>query len=201
MITTLDPEWLIGRIAGVDEAGRGPLAGPVYTAAVILDPAQPIDGLMDSKKLTAAKRERLFDIIRAKALGWHIARAEVAEIDEHNILQATMLAMKRAVEGLTITPERVLVDGNRCPALAYRVHAVIKGDQLVPAISAASILAKVARDREMLKLHALYPDYGFDSHKGYPTRVHLAALQRHGVTPEHRRSYGPVRRVLEQTED
>jgi ribonuclease HII len=125
----------------------------------------------------------------------------VAEIDEHNILQATMLAMKRAVEGLTITPERVLVDGNRCPALAYRVHAVIKGDQLVPAISAASILAKVARDREMLKLHALYPDYGFDSHKGYPTRVHLAALQRHGVTPEHRRSYGPVRRVLEQTED
>jgi ribonuclease HII len=194
-----DPALLTGLVAGVDEAGRGPLAGPVYTAAVILDPERPIEGLDDSKKLTENRRERLFELIKSQSLSWSIARAEVAEIDEINILQATMLAMQRAVAALTVRPDRVLVDGNRCPSLEYPAHAIVKGDQLVAAISAASILAKVARDREMLRLHEQYPGYGFDSHKGYPTKSHLAALQRHGITPEHRRSYGPVRKYLEQT--
>ncbi len=188
------------RLCGVDEAGRGPLAGPVYAAAVVLDPARPIDGLADSKVLSAAKREVLFDEIRERALGWHIAFATVEEIDRLNILHATMLAMQRAVQGLAasgVTPDLVQVDGNRCPQVAFPVEAIVKGDAKVKAISAASILAKVARDRELLTLHETYPQYGFDAHAGYPTPQHLAALQQFGATPHHRRSFAPVRKALE----
>ncbi len=184
-------------VAGVDEVGRGPLCGAVVTAAVILDPARPIIGLNDSKKLTEARREQLFDEICAKALSWSIARAEVEEIDQLNILHATMLAMQRAVAGLHITPKLALIDGNRCPVLAVPSAAVVKGDSKVPAIAAASILAKVSRDREMQALDRQYPGYGIAGHKGYPTPVHLAALQRLGPTPIHRRSFGPVRKLLE----
>ena len=186
-------------VVGVDEVGRGPLCGAVVTAAVILDPARPILGLNDSKKLTEARRELLFDEIREKALSWCIARAEVEEIDQLNILHATMLAMQRAVAGLHITPRLALIDGNRCPQLAVPSAAVVKGDSKVPAIAAASILAKVSRDREMQALDRQYPGYGIAGHKGYPTAVHLEALQRLGPTPVHRRSFGPVRRLLEQS--
>jgi ribonuclease HII len=185
-------------IAGVDEVGRGPLCGAVVTAAVILDPARPILGLNDSKELTAARREQLFDEICEKSLAWCIARAEVEEIDQLNILQATMLAMQRAVAGLSVTPKLALIDGNRCPALNVPSAAVVKGDSQVPAIAAASILAKVSRDREMQVLDLLYPGYGIAGHKGYPTPAHLAALQRLGPTPIHRRSFAPVRKLLEQ---
>ncbi|MBP8202884.1 ribonuclease HII [Pseudomonas sp. TMP9] len=185
-------------VAGVDEVGRGPLCGAVVTAAVILDPARPILGLNDSKKLTEARREKLFDEIREKALAWCIARAEVEEIDQLNILQATLLAMQRAVEGLSVTPKLALIDGNRCPVLHVPSAAVIKGDSQVPAIAAASILAKVSRDREMQLLDQQYPGYGIAAHKGYPTAVHLEALRRLGPTPIHRRSFGPVRALLEE---
>ena len=185
-------------VAGVDEVGRGPLCGAVVTAAVILDPARPIEGLNDSKKLTEARREALFPLIQERALAWCIARAEVEEIDRLNILHATMLAMQRAVAGLSVQPTLVLVDGNRCPVLPMRSEPVVKGDSRVPAIAAASILAKVARDREMLALDQQYPGYGIAGHKGYPTPVHLAALRELGATPIHRRSFGPVRKALEQ---
>ncbi|MCU0971245.1 MAG: ribonuclease HII [Gammaproteobacteria bacterium] len=185
------------RLCGVDEAGRGPLAGPVFAAAVVLDPERPIIGLRDSKKLSAAQRERLADEIRGRALDWALGRAEADEIDRLNILQATLLAMRRAVESLRTPPQRVLVDGNRCPRLSVACEAVVRGDSTVPAISAASILAKVARDAEMQRLHATYPGYGFDGHKGYPTAAHLAALGRIGPCPEHRRSFAPVRRAIE----
>ncbi|MGX5220330.1 MULTISPECIES: ribonuclease HII [Pseudomonas] len=185
-------------VAGVDEVGRGPLCGAVVTAAVILDPARPILGLNDSKKLTAARREKLFDEIREKALSWCIARAEVEEIDQLNILHATMLAMQRAVEGLHVTPKLALIDGNRCPKLQVPSAAVVKGDSQVPAIAAASILAKVSRDREMQALDLQYPGYGIAGHKGYPTAVHLEALRRLGPTPVHRRSFAPVRALLPQ---
>ena len=181
-----------GLIAGVDEAGRGPLAGPVVAAAVILDDLNPIQGLADSKKLTALKRERLFDEIRAKALCCSIAEATVEEIDQLNILQATMLAMRRAVEGLRLKPAKVLVDGNRLPVLDVLAEAIVKGDSKVPAISAASILAKVHRDRWCEQIHTQYPQYGFDAHKGYGTAAHLAALKEHGPTPWHRQSFAPV---------
>jgi ribonuclease HII len=185
-----------GLIAGVDEAGRGPLAGPVVAAAVILDDLNPIVGLADSKKLTALKRERLYDEIRAKALCCSIAEATVEEIDELNILQATMLAMRRAVEGLRLKPAKVLVDGNRLPVLDVLAEAIVKGDSKVQAISAASILAKVHRDRWCQELHAQYPQYGFDEHKGYGTAAHLQALKAHGATPWHRKSFSPVAEVL-----
>jgi ribonuclease HII len=185
-----------GLVAGVDEAGRGPLAGPVVAAAVILDDLKPIKGLNDSKKLTPRARERLFDEIHAKALCFCIAQASVEEIDTLNILHATMLAMRRAVEGLRLRPHKVLVDGNRIPTLKIPAEAIIGGDAKVKAISAASILAKVHRDRLCLLLHEQHPQYGFDGHKGYPTPVHLAALRAHGACPEHRRSFAPVREVL-----
>jgi ribonuclease HII len=188
-----------GLMAGVDEAGRGPLAGPVVAAAVMLNDADPVRGLADSKVLTEKKRERLFDEIRAKALCFCIAEASVEEIDQLNILQATMLAMRRAVEGLRLKPSMVLVDGNRLPVLKIAAEAIVKGDAKVAAISAASILAKVTRDRQCLLMAETYPDYGFAKHKGYPTAEHLAALQAHGVTPWHRRSFGPVRVVLERS--
>ena len=184
-------------IAGVDEVGRGPLAGPVVAAAVILDPNNPIDGLADSKKLTKKQREKLYDEIKRKALAWSIARAEVAEIDELNILQASLVAMSRAVAALSISPEHVLVDGNKLPEINCSAEAIIKGDEKIPAISAASIIAKVARDREMDDMDIEYPGYGFSKHSGYPTKIHLQALQELGVTPIHRRSFGPVRRQLE----
>lgn len=183
-------------MAGVDEVGRGPLMGDVVTAAVILDPARPIKGLADSKKLTEKKRDALFPEIQEKALCWAIARATPDEIDSLNILQASLLAMKRAVEQLSIQPEYVLVDGNRLPRWSYRAEAVVKGDSRVASISAASILAKVQRDREMLLLDEQYPGYGFAGHKGYPTAQHLAALQQLGVTPLHRRSYAPVAKTI-----
>lgn len=182
-----------GLVAGVDEAGRGPLAGPVVAAAVILDDLQPIKGLGDSKKLSEKTRERLFDEIRARALCCAIAEATVQEIDELNILQATMLAMRRAVEKLRLAPVKVLVDGNRLPMLKMAAEAIVKGDSKVPEIAAASILAKVHRDRLCLALHQQYPEYGFAVHKGYPTADHLSALQRLGPCPEHRQSYRPVR--------
>ena len=185
-------------VAGVDEVGRGPLCGPVVTAAVILDPLRPIVGLNDSKKLSEAKREALYEEICEKALAWCIARAEVEEIDRFNILHATMLAMQRAVEGLSVTPKLVLIDGNRCPKLGVPSAPVIQGDAKVPAIAAASILAKVSRDREMQAFDLIYPGYGMGAHKGYPTPFHLEALQRLGATPIHRRSFEPVRRALEQ---
>ncbi|RUJ08542.1 ribonuclease HII [Pseudomonas aeruginosa] len=184
-------------VAGVDEVGRGPLCGPVVTAAVILDPSRPILGLNDSKKLSEARREALFEEIREKALAWYIARAEVEEIDRLNILHATMLAMQRAVEGLSVTPRLALIDGNRCPKLAVPCAPVVKGDSQVPAIAAASILAKVSRDREMVELDRVYPGYGMAGHKGYPTAVHLEALSRLGPTPIHRRSFAPVRELLD----
>lgn len=184
-------------VAGVDEVGRGPLCGPVVTAAVILDPARPIVGLNDSKKLSEARREVLFEEICEKALAWCVARAEVEEIDRLNILHATMLAMQRAVEGLAVTPQLALIDGNRCPKLAVPSAAVVQGDAQVPAIAAASILAKVSRDREMCALDLIYPGYGFAAHKGYGTAMHLEALRRLGPTPLHRRSFAPVRELLE----
>jgi ribonuclease HII len=187
-----------GLLAGVDEAGRGPLAGPVVAAAVILDDHQPIKGLADSKKLTALRREKLFDEIRAKALCCSVALATVEEIDRLNILQATMLAMQRAVKGLRLKPAKVLVDGNRLPVLAVVAEAIVSGDSLVPAISAASILAKVTRDRLLDELHAQHPLYGFDRHKGYGTAQHLAALREHGPLPAHRRSFAPVAHALRE---
>jgi ribonuclease HII len=185
-------------IAGVDEAGRGPLAGPVFAAAVILDPAHPIAGLADSKQLSATRREQLAVEIRAHALAWALGRADVAEIDQINILQAALLAMRRAVENLLIAPHQVWVDGKQCPSgLACPCRAIIKGDATVPAISAASILAKVARDAELRELHERYPDYGFARHKGYPTLEHRDTLRRFGPCPEHRRSFAPVAAVLQ----
>ena len=185
-----------GLMAGVDEAGRGPLAGPVVAAAVILDVLNPIEGLADSKTLTAPRREKLYDEIHARALCCSIALATAEEIDRLNILQASLLAMKRAVEGLRLTPHKVLVDGNRLPALVILAEAIVKGDALVPAISAASILAKVYRDRWCAGFHLEYPQYGFAGHKGYGTPEHLAALQAHGACPQHRRSFAPVAGVL-----
>ena len=185
-----------GHLAGVDEAGRGPLAGPVVAAAVILDASNPVEGLADSKTLSAARREKLYDEIYARALCCSIALATAEEIDRLNILQATLLAMKRAVEGLRLVPHRVLVDGNRLPTLAMLAEAVVKGDALVPAISAASILAKVYRDRWCAEFHVEYPQYGFAAHKGYGTPEHLAALLAHGACPQHRRSFAPVAGVL-----
>jgi ribonuclease HII len=185
-----------GLWAGVDEAGRGPLAGPVVAAAVILDDLQPIKGLADSKVLTALRREKLYDEIRAKALCCSIAMATVEEIDSLNILQATMLAMRRAVEGLRLKPVKVLVDGNRLPTLSILAEAIVKGDALIPSISAASILAKVYRDRWCEQFHLEYPQYGFADHKGYGTAEHLAALREHGACPQHRRSFSPVAEVL-----
>ena len=183
-------------VCGVDEAGRGPLAGPVSAAAVILDDSRPIAGLADSKKLSEKQRDRLAPIIRERALAWAVAYAEVEEIDSLNILQATLLAMKRAVEGLNIQPQQVLVDGLYCPQTGISSQAIVKGDSKVAAISAASILAKTARDHAMLSLHQSYPQYGFDAHKGYPTAAHLAALKQHGISPEHRKSFRPVRELL-----
>ncbi len=183
-------------MAGVDEAGRGPLAGPVVAAAVILDDLNPIKGLADSKILTAVRREKLFDEIRSKALCCSIAEASVEEIEELNILQATMLAMRRAVEGLRLKPKLVLVDGNRLPVLNIRAEAIVKGDSKVPAISAASILAKVHRDRWCLAYDLEYPQYGFAKHKGYGTAEHLAALKAHGACPQHRKTFRPVTEVL-----
>ncbi|OCF94872.1 MULTISPECIES: ribonuclease HII [Gilliamella] len=183
-------------IAGVDEVGRGPLCGDVVTAAVILDPNKPIEGLTDSKKLSEKKREALFDIIKQDALAWCVARASVDEIDELNILHATMLAMQRAVAGLNIKPNYVLVDGNRCPNFCIRTQAVVKGDLLVAEISAASILAKVTRDREMVELDKLYPQYGLAKHKGYPTKDHLNAIEQHGVNHLYRKSFAPIKRLL-----
>ncbi|MBD1583662.1 ribonuclease HII [Pseudoalteromonas sp. S16_S37] len=183
-------------IAGVDEVGRGPLVGDVVTAAVILDPNNPIEGLADSKKLTEKRRAQLADEIKQKALCYCIARASVEEIDELNILHATMLAMSRAVEGLSITPDFVFVDGNRLPKLEMAAQSVVKGDSLVAEISAASIIAKVARDQEMMDLDAQFPEFGFAGHKGYPTKAHFAALEQHGITPHHRKSFKPVQRIL-----
>lgn len=183
-------------MAGVDEAGRGPLAGPVVAAAVILDERRPVAGLADSKTLGARRRERLHDDIRARALCVSVAEATVEEIDRLNILQATLLAMRRAVEGLRLPPHRVLVDGNRLPVLRVPVEAIVGGDAKVAAISAASIVAKVHRDRLCTELHARWPLYGFDAHKGYPTPEHLEALRRHGPCDAHRRSFAPVRQAL-----
>lgn len=186
-------------LAGVDEVGRGPLAGDVVTAAVILDPDQPIEGLADSKKLSEKRREQLFEQIVAKAHSWCIARASVAEIDRYNILHATLLAMRRAVEGLVVQPEYVAVDGNRLPDWHYPSQAVIKGDATVPCISAAAILAKVTRDREMVSHHAQYPAYGFAGHKGYGTPVHLDALRQCGPCELHRRSFEPIKTMLRES--
>ena len=183
-------------VCGVDEAGRGPLAGPVFAAAVILDPEFPIDGLRDSKKLTAARRDELAKLIQTHALAWSVAQCSVAEIDRLNILQATLLAMHRAVEGLAVLPALALIDGNRCPVMQVASQSIINGDDLVPAISAASILAKTARDAALHDLHRHYPQYAFDQHKGYPTSLHLERLREHGVSPVHRRSYAPVRALL-----
>jgi ribonuclease HII len=198
---TLDtmPDDLL--VAGVDEAGRGPLAGDVVAAAVILDPDIPIDGLADSKKLSAATREQLFPVIQERALAWAVARADVTEIDSLNILQASLLAMTRAVDCLKHSPGFVYVDGNRCPAWSYRSLAVIKGDSRVASIAAASILAKVTRDREMEALDSIYPGYGLAAHKGYPTKAHIEALRKLGPCKIHRRSYGPVAALLGGTSD
>jgi ribonuclease HII len=185
-------------VCGVDEAGRGPLAGPVFAAAVVLDPTRPIDGLRDSKQLSARQRERLALLIREHAMAWSIASADVEEIDRLNILQATMLAMQRAVASLALRPDGVLVDGNRTPVLTMPVRAIVQGDALEPCISAASILAKTCRDAQLLEMDRLYPQYGFAVHKGYPTAAHLAALAKYGVTSEHRRSFAPVQRVVAQ---
>jgi ribonuclease HII len=192
------PELIIppGLVCGIDEAGRGPLAGPVVAAAVILDPARPIAGLNDSKKLSARKRELLAVLVRERAVAWAVAEASVEEIDRLNILQATMLAMQRAVAGLAVRPDSALVDGNRCPMLEMPAEAVIKGDGKIASIAAASILAKTVRDAGMLALHLRYPQYGFASHMGYPTAAHFKALEDHGASPVHRRSFGPVARQL-----
>lgn len=188
-------------VCGVDEAGRGPLVGAVVAGAVVLDPENPIEGLKDSKKLSPARREYLYEQIMQKAKAWGIGEASPAEIDEINILQATMLAMRRAIEDLTTRlggwPDKALIDGNRCPELPIAAEAIVKGDAKEPAISAASILAKVTRDRQMQELHERHPQYGFAQHMGYPTEAHFAALQNFGVCAEHRRSFAPVRRVLE----
>ncbi len=185
-----------GLLAGVDEAGRGPLVGNVVAAAVILDPERPIDGLTDSKKLSAKRREQLAEQIRDNATAWRVISIDSVQIDRINILQATMLAMQQAVAQLDTTPEHVFIDGNRCPLMAIPATAIIKGDSRVAEISAASILAKVERDAQMLTLHESYPQYGFDKHKGYPTKAHFEALAEHGPCPEHRRSYAPVRRAV-----
>lgn len=196
-LDSLGPEWALpALIAGVDEAGRGPLAGPVVAAAVILDPRRPITGLADSKAISPRKRERLFDAIHANALCVCVAEASVDEIDRLNILGATMLAMQRAVAGLRLVPQRVLVDGNRVPELAMPAAAVVSGDARIAAVAAASILAKVTRDRGCDVLHTVHPAYGFDKHKGYPTPEHLAALAEHGPCDAHRRSFAPVREAL-----
>jgi len=186
-------------ICGVDEAGRGPLAGPVFAAAVILDPSRPVEGLRDSKKLTEARRDALAEQIKERALAWSIAQCSESEIDTLNILHASMLAMRRAIEGLRPVPTLALIDGNRCPVMSFRAQAIIKGDDKVPAISAASILAKTARDAALMLLHAQYPEYAFDRHKGYPTALHLERLRQHGVSPVHRRSYAPVRALLAES--
>ena len=186
-------------VCGVDEAGRGPLAGPVFAAAVILDPRRPIEGLRDSKKLTAARRDELAPQIRDYALAWAIAECSHEEIDTLNILQATMLAMRRAVEALRMLPTIALIDGNRCPQMTVRAHAIIEGDDKVHAISAASILAKTARDAALVTLHELYPQYAFDQHKGYGTALHRERLREHGPCPVHRRSFAPVRELLVST--
>jgi ribonuclease HII len=209
MITPSTIDWIteMGRpeidadvlLAGVDEAGRGPLAGPVVAAAVILDPARPIAGLADSKRLTAKVRERLAVQIRDHALAWALGSAGVEEIDRFNILQATLRAMQRAVEELSMQPQHVLIDGNHCPPLEYSATAIVRGDARVAQISAASILAKVARDREMCSLDSLYPEYGFSRHKGYPTPAHLDALRRYGPCPCHRQSFAPVRALLKSS--
>lgn len=183
-------------VAGVDEVGRGPLAGPVVAAAVILDPENIINGLKDSKKLSHKKRVALSDEIKSKSLAWSLGRAEVEEIDEINILQASLLAMKRSVEALGKKPELVVVDGNFTPEINYKAIAIVKGDSLIPAISAASIIAKVARDNEMVNLDEKYPGYGFSSHKGYPTKQHIEALARLGITKIHRRSFAPVAKYI-----
>jgi ribonuclease HII len=196
----LDLSEPAGLVCGVDEAGRGPLAGPVVAAAVILDPVHPIAGLDDSKALSAKKREILFEQIREHALAFCIAEASVEEIDTLNILQATMLAMRRAVEGLAVTPELAQIDGNRCPPLAIPAQAIIGGDALVPAISAASILAKVTRDRQLAELHRAHPQYGFDVHAGYGTARHMQALEQHGPCIHHRRSFAPVRQAWARLE-
>lgn len=185
-------------IAGVDEAGRGPLAGPVVAAAVILDPRRPIKGLADSKKLSESQRNELFELIRTRALAWSVARARVNEIDSINILQATFLAMQRAVAGLSVTPNKIIVDGNLCPKFHCEARAIIKGDDTEPAISAASIVAKVLRDRFMVMLDKKYPNYGFAKHKGYSTAAHMAALRMHGATRVHRKSFEPVAIQLQQ---
>lgn len=192
------PELIVpeGLVCGIDEAGRGPLAGTVVAAAVILDPARPIPGLNDSKKLSEKKRDALAVLIRERALAWCVASASVEEIDRLNILHATMLAMQRAVAGLAVKPTAALVDGNRCPKLDIPSEAVVKGDGKIASIAAASILAKTARDAEMLELHVQYPQYGFDRHMGYPTAAHFAALAEHGASPVHRRSFGPVAKQL-----
>jgi ribonuclease HII len=185
-------------IAGVDEVGRGPLAGPVVAAAVILDETKPIEGLADSKVLSATRREELAHLIRERALCWALGRAEVEEIDRLNILRASLLAMKRAIETLSLPPELVLVDGNQAPELNYPVQTIVRGDASVPAISAASILAKVARDAEMCELDLRIPGYGFAQHKGYPTLAHLDALGKQGVSVVHRRSFAPIRRLMDR---
>ena len=192
------PELIVppGLVCGIDEAGRGPLAGPVVAAAVILDPLQPIPGLNDSKKLSEKKRVALADLIRERALAWAVAEATVAEIDRLNILQATLLAMQRAVAALSVRPISALVDGNRCPRLDIPVEAVVKGDGKIASIAAASILAKTVRDAGMLALHEVFPQYGFASHMGYPTAAHCEALAKHGASSVHRRSFGPVARQL-----
>lgn len=195
----LDFTTRVARVCGVDEAGRGPLAGPVVAAAVVLDPAHPIPGLDDSKKLSATRRDALAIEIRAHALAWAVAEASVEEIDRLNILGATMLAMQRAVQAIAPAPELVLVDGNRLPRLTVPAQAIVRGDALVPAISAASILAKTARDAMLDELDRRFPGYGFAIHRGYPTPAHLQALAQLGATSEHRRSFGPVRAVLEQS--
>ena len=188
-------------VCGVDEAGRGPLVGAVVAGAVVLDPNKPIHGLKDSKKLTAAKRDVLYEQILANAKAWGVGEASPSEIDQINILQATMLAMRRAIEDLSMRlgawPEKALIDGNRCPELPIAAEAIVKGDAKEPAISAASIIAKVTRDRQMLRLHELHPEYGFAQHMGYPTEAHFAALKRYGACAEHRRSFSPVRKVLD----
>lgn len=202
-MTAAQTDWLTelpaaGPVAGVDEVGRGPLAGDVVAAAVVLDPARPIPGLADSKRLSPRRREALHELICSQALAWSVGRASVAEIDRLNILQASLLAMERAVAGLELEPAHVLVDGNRLPRWSWPSTAVVGGDDRVEAIAAASILAKVTRDRELLELDRRYPHHGFAAHKGYPTAAHLRALQEHGVTPAHRRSFAPVRRLLEE---
>ena len=188
-------------VCGVDEAGRGPLVGAVVAGAVVLDPSNPIEGLKDSKKLTAARREYLYEQIMEKSKAWGVGEASPAEIDEINILQATMLAMRRAIEDLVIRlgtwPNKALIDGNRCPELPIDAEAIVKGDAKEPAISAASIVAKVTRDRQMMALHDLHPEYGFAQHMGYPTEAHFAALKQYGACDQHRRSFSPVRKVLE----